>query len=85
MNKNQSQAEPASNSKFDQIKGHPIFAIATERPLLPDEVEVYLAVKARISGGDVLVSKTPGTGRLANMPRANVAPIASGHSAFDID
>jgi hypothetical protein len=41
-------AKPQSQNSLEQLKAHPIFKTASERPLLPSEVDVYLKVKEKI-------------------------------------
>jgi hypothetical protein len=34
---------------LEQLKSHPIFKTASERPLMPNEVDIYLKVKEKIN------------------------------------
>ena len=34
---------------LDALWAHPIFTLAAQRPLVPDEVDVYLAIKKKIA------------------------------------
>lgn len=40
---------PRPADTLDALWSHQIFTLAGQRPLAPDEVEVYLAIKSRIA------------------------------------